>query len=118
VFVNNVETRAGFRRDVFDILGEAWCGDQLRTPASPPPMHVIEPSRLADSPAAGLRVTWFGHSSVLVEIDGYRVLTDPVWSARVTPVNGIGPQRFGGDTGLFDGFTEIGGREGPFDVAL
>ncbi|TCN52727.1 L-ascorbate metabolism protein UlaG (beta-lactamase superfamily) [Rhodococcus sp. SMB37] len=40
-----------------------------------------------------LAVTWFGHSSVLVEIDGYRVLADPVWSDRVSPSSAIGPMR-------------------------
>ena len=35
------------------------------------------------TPASGLRVTWLGHSTVLIEIDGVRLLTDPVWvSAR------------------------------------
>ena len=33
-------------------------------------------------PASGLRATWLGHSTVLLEIDGYRVLTDPVWGPR------------------------------------
>ena len=37
-------------------------------------------------PASGLRVTWMGHSSMLVEIDGVRVLVDPVWDERASPV--------------------------------
>lgn len=40
-----------------------------------------------------LAVTWFGHSSVLVEIDGHRVLFDPVWGDRVSPSRRIGPRR-------------------------
>lgn len=44
-----------------------------------------DPSRLA--------VSWFGHSTALVEIDGYRVLTDPVWSDRCSPSDIVGPQR-------------------------
>jgi L-ascorbate metabolism protein UlaG (beta-lactamase superfamily) len=47
--------------------------------------------RPADS---GLRVTWLGHSTALVEIDGRRVLTDPVWSERISPVPIVGPRRF------------------------
>lgn len=43
--------------------------------------------------AAALMVTWYGHSSVLVEIDGYRVLTDPMWSERCSPSHAVGPQR-------------------------
>jgi L-ascorbate metabolism protein UlaG (beta-lactamase superfamily) len=39
-------------------------------------------------------VTWMGHSSMLVEIDGARVLVDPVWDQRVAPVEWAGPKRF------------------------
>jgi L-ascorbate metabolism protein UlaG (beta-lactamase superfamily) len=45
-------------------------------------------------PASGMRVTWFGHSSVLLEIDGARVLIDPVWDERASPVTWAGPKRF------------------------
>ncbi len=46
------------------------------------------------APESGLRTTWLGHSTLLLEIDGCRILTDPVWGARVSPVPGIGPKRF------------------------
>lgn len=41
-----------------------------------------------------VRVTWFGHSSSLVEIDGVRVLIDPVWAERASPVSFWGPKRW------------------------
>jgi L-ascorbate metabolism protein UlaG (beta-lactamase superfamily) len=41
-----------------------------------------------------LQVTWMGHSSVLLEIEGKRVLTDPVWSNKASPVSFAGPGRF------------------------
>ncbi|ONK09987.1 MBL fold metallo-hydrolase [Streptomyces sp. MP131-18] len=44
-------------------------------------------------PASGLRVTWLGHASVLVEIDGRRVLFDPVWGERCSPFSFAGPRR-------------------------
>ena len=50
--------------------------------------------RFATPPPAGLRVTWFGHSTMLIEIDGTRVLTDPVWSERASPLPWSGPQRW------------------------
>ncbi|HRD10912.1 MAG TPA: MBL fold metallo-hydrolase [Mycobacterium sp.] len=40
-----------------------------------------------------LAVNWLGHSTTLLEIDGYRVLTDPVWSNRCSPSRTVGPQR-------------------------
>lgn len=46
------------------------------------------------APESGLRVTWFGHSSFLLEIDGFRVLVDPVWEQRASPVEWFGPKRF------------------------
>jgi L-ascorbate metabolism protein UlaG (beta-lactamase superfamily) len=45
-------------------------------------------------PKTGLRVTWIGHSSLLIEIDGKRILTDPVWSERVSFSSYYGPKRF------------------------
>jgi L-ascorbate metabolism protein UlaG (beta-lactamase superfamily) len=39
-------------------------------------------------------VTWLGHSTVLLEIDGHRFLTDPVWSQRVGPTDFVGPKRW------------------------
>jgi L-ascorbate metabolism protein UlaG (beta-lactamase superfamily) len=45
-------------------------------------------------PNTGLRATWLGHSTVLIEIDGLRVLTDPVWGTRASPSRLIGPKRF------------------------
>ncbi len=53
---------------------------------------VVRPARLG-MPPAPLAVTWFGHSTALLEIDGYRVLTDPVWSERCSPSHTVGPQR-------------------------
>lgn len=63
-------------------------------PADPIPVVPVEPERFAAPPASGLRVTWLGHSTVLVEIDGRRFLTDPVWSDRISPVPWVGPTRW------------------------
>ncbi len=41
-----------------------------------------------------LRITWFGHSIALIELDGKRFLTDPVWSERVSPYSWLGPKRW------------------------
>lgn len=48
---------------------------------------------IAPVDAGELAVTWYGHSSVLVEVDGYRILADPVWSNRVSPSSVVGPAR-------------------------
>jgi L-ascorbate metabolism protein UlaG (beta-lactamase superfamily) len=63
-------------------------------PQSPPSTVPVEPGRFASPPPSGLRVTWLGHSTILLEIDGHRFLTDPVWSERVGPVGFTGPKRW------------------------
>jgi len=83
------------------IVNDTWAAIvHQATPAPdavphPPPGTVpVEPGRFAAPPASGLRVTWLGHSAILLEIDGHRFLTDPVWSDRVSPVNFTGPKRW------------------------
>ena len=39
--------------------------------------------RVAAWPREGLRATWLGHSTVLIQIDGFTILTDPVFSSRI-----------------------------------
>lgn len=38
-------------------------------------------------------ITWVGHSSLLIQIDGVNILTDPMWSERSSPVRFAGPRR-------------------------
>ncbi|WP_018546797.1 MBL fold metallo-hydrolase [Streptomyces sp. LaPpAH-108] len=64
-----------------------------RAPRGTIPVHPTTLADLAAPPATGLRVTWMGHSSVLVEIDGHRVLFDPVWGERCSPFPFAGPRR-------------------------
>jgi L-ascorbate metabolism protein UlaG (beta-lactamase superfamily) len=45
------------------------------------------------SQAADLAVTWLGHATSLLELDGRRFLLDPVFGERVSPVRGRGPKR-------------------------
>ncbi len=59
------------------------------------PSEAIPLARNDDPGAApaALAVTWLGHATTLLEIDGYRVLTDPVWSKRCSPSRTVGPER-------------------------
>ena len=38
-------------------------------------------------------VTWVGHSTLLVQLDGVSFLTDPQWSERASPLSFAGPRR-------------------------
>ena len=74
-------------------LAEFMCGGERRVPRAPlPSLDPLDAWRRA--PGSGLRATWLGHSTVLIEIDGVRVLTDPVWGSRASPARFAGPKRF------------------------
>ena len=55
------------------------------------PIPVVRPEIPVD--AGELAVTWLGHSSALLEVDGRRVLVDPVWGERASPSPLVGPRR-------------------------
>ncbi|MEV5610832.1 MBL fold metallo-hydrolase [Streptomyces sp. NPDC052225] len=65
----------------------------LRAPTGTIPVHATTLADLSKPSADGLRITWMGHSSVLAEIDGVRVLFDPVWGERCSPFSFAGPKR-------------------------
>ncbi|HEY1099043.1 MAG TPA: MBL fold metallo-hydrolase, partial [Myxococcota bacterium] len=65
-----------------------------RSPEYPLPMDPDTLQRLQERDDDGLRLTWLGHSTVLIEIDGVRVLTDPVFGERASPSALVGPKRF------------------------
>jgi L-ascorbate metabolism protein UlaG (beta-lactamase superfamily) len=62
-------------------------------PIAPIPVHRLTAEELAVRPPGGLRLTWMGHATVLAEIQGLRVLFDPVWGERCSPIPGFGPRR-------------------------
>ena len=68
-------------------------GGERRVPSAPlPSMSPLD--TWSKRPDSGLRATWLGHSTLLLEIDGLRVLTDPVWGPRASPARFMGPKRF------------------------
>ena len=80
-----------------DIWGSVFGFTELSpvaVPDVPIPVERVDPGRFAIPPATGLRATWLGHSSVVIEIDGFRVLTDPVWGERASPLTWLGPARW------------------------
>jgi L-ascorbate metabolism protein UlaG (beta-lactamase superfamily) len=63
-------------------------------PSAPPAILRGDGKRFLQPPASGLRVTWLGHSTLLIEIDGQRILTDPIFGERASPYDWVGPKRW------------------------
>lgn len=77
-------------------MARRWLtGPEEREPKIPlGPFRADAAALAAPVPAAAVRVTWLGHSTTLLELDGKRFLTDPVWAERVSPTPLVGPRRF------------------------
>lgn len=73
-----------------------FSGDQ-RTPDDSLPRQIADLSHFTDSGSDQLNVTWLGHSSLMINLDGYKILTDPVFEKSVSFV---GPSRYNGDVPL------------------
>jgi N-acyl-phosphatidylethanolamine-hydrolysing phospholipase D len=56
-------------------------------------------------------VTWVGHATLLVQLEGVNLLTDPHWSPRASPLPWAGPRRLSPPGVVFE-------RLPPIDVVL
>ena len=77
-------------------VSSIWNASPYGSPTPDKPIAVLfgDGARFATAPASGLRVTWMGHSTLLVEIDGARILTDPIFGERASPYDWAGPKRW------------------------
>ena len=93
-FLNPVPTLVGGASIFFKVLPLYLKNKEQGEPKQPLGPFRTDAAVYATPPASGLRVTWFGHSASLIEIDGMRVLIDPVWEQRASPFSFMGPKRF------------------------
>ncbi|HWZ21957.1 MAG TPA: MBL fold metallo-hydrolase [Cytophagaceae bacterium] len=83
--------------------------DEAREPIVPLPSVKTD---LKKPPVSNFVITWFGHSSYLIQLNGKNILVDPVFGKAASPVEFIGAKRFPG--------TEIYTLEDmpPLDVVI
>jgi L-ascorbate metabolism protein UlaG (beta-lactamase superfamily) len=93
-FLNPVPTTIGGFSTLFKVLPRFLSNKEEKFPRRPLGPFRTDVSVYEAAPESGLRVTWMGHSSMLVEMDGMRVLVDPVWDERASPSTWAGPKRF------------------------
>ena len=84
-------------------------GGRKKWPASYPSPHEDKPPKAVNED--GLRVSFVGHATVLIQTGDLNILTDPVWSQRASPVSFAGPKRVNDPGIAFDNLP-------PIDVVL
>ena len=93
-FLNPVPTDVGGLSVMFKIGPEFFLGSKARSPKHKLGPFPTDPRIFTEPARTGLRTTWFGHASSLVELDGVRILIDPIWEERASPTTWSGPKRF------------------------
>jgi L-ascorbate metabolism protein UlaG (beta-lactamase superfamily) len=94
IYQNTVPTSQSVKGGMLKIFWQFLTTDNEREPKKQlGPFHT-DASIYKSPPASSLRITWMGHSSLIIEIDGKRILTDPVWGPRASFSSFIGPKRF------------------------
>jgi len=66
----------------------------ITRPSKPLPTDTVDVAKAYPEEQNGLYATWLGHSTFLMQIDGVRLLIDPVFSNNISPVPLIGVKRF------------------------
>ncbi|MGN7457195.1 MBL fold metallo-hydrolase [Paenibacillus pasadenensis] len=84
-------------KDQVSILGEFLKGTPQAVPDRPLDVERYSPASAAERENA-VRVTWFGHSAVLLELGDMTVFLDPMLGRAPSPVPMIGGQRFKGSS--------------------
>ncbi len=75
-----------------------WIRERRAAGRAPTPSRGSFPTAISDiaHPAARrseATATWVGHSTVLLQVGGLNIVTDPMWSERAFPVQWMGPRR-------------------------
>ncbi len=92
-FHNTFQGDAGLSGPKGPILREFLFGGKKRKPPGIIPVASPLEAWERSISSTRFRVTWLGHSTMLLEVDGLRVLTDPVFGSRLGPVSFAGPKR-------------------------
>jgi L-ascorbate metabolism protein UlaG (beta-lactamase superfamily) len=96
VFQNPVETNMdiGFRGYLKMINSRLFNKQADQEPDWYLPVEKIDPRKFDQQQDTATVLTWFGHSAFLIEIDGKRLLVDPMLGERASPISFLGPKRF------------------------
>ena len=94
-FHNEKEVNVMKLSNIWGALKEAMFNKHpLAVPEQEIPLEPLQAEDLAHQADDTFRFAKLGHSSLLIEISGQLVLTDPVFSKRASPVQWAGPERF------------------------
>ncbi|KAA3614128.1 MAG: MBL fold metallo-hydrolase [Calditrichaeota bacterium] len=95
IFVNQIKTTMdmNFSKGM-SILKDYINGIPNQSPKNPVPVLPLDSMTIVSKKDSIPRVTWFGHSAFLLEINGKNILLDPMFGEAAAPHSWLGPSRF------------------------
>lgn len=87
-------------------LRDIWRWRRSSQPAQWPISVPVKPV-VPDKTVEDLRITMVGHATLLIQVAGVNVLTDPVWSERASPLGWVGPKRVTAPGVVFENLPPI-----------
>lgn len=94
IFLNPVPTEVMGKGAFFRVMRKFLQRHPGREPEQPLGPFWTDTATLQEVPPQALRVTWLGHSGLLLDVNGKRFITDPLWYQRASPFSFAGPKRF------------------------
>lgn len=89
-FINQIPTPMNLSlASLPTLMRKQLARDSLRRPARPVIARTFKPVQSATP-----QITWFGHSTFLLQLEGKTILLDPIFSRSPSPFQTLGPQRF------------------------
>ncbi len=95
IFVNQIPTSMDMDfKSIIWLLGQFINGGKNRQPQQDISTIKIKPEEIISENNGGTKITWFGHSALLLEIDGKNIFLDPMLGQTTSPVPGFGGKRY------------------------
>ena len=85
----------GLNKSLLDVFKMRWYSNWAKHEQLAHEVPIVETNLEAiHAPTKHAQITWIGHSTFLIQIDGKNILTDPVFSQRASPIRFAGPKRY------------------------
>lgn len=95
IFLNQIPTKMDMTLSKLgSILKDYLNGIPRQRPDTPLPVLPVDSMTIATKPDSMARITWFGHSTFLLEMNGKNILLDPMFGEASAPHPWLGPSRF------------------------
>lgn len=94
IYTNPVPTEMMGKGAFWRVMRKFFQRQPGREPLQPLGPFSVNREALAEVPPRKVQVTWLGHSGLLLDVDGKRFITDPLWYQRASPFSFAGPKRF------------------------